>query len=295
MRGWFRLQTLNWLTGGAHFIILWLAAQANSTAVWPYALAAMSLVSFAAWVGNYRRLRHISDTPTSKIVSAAQGYVEIEGTAEQPAATPLLSKLTGTPCIWFRHEIYKKTSKDHWSLTDYGESNAPFIIADATGRCLITPAGAEIVSTHKKTWTEGNLRYVEWLLLPAENIYAIGEFATIGGAHSALDFEAGVSALLSDWKQNQPALLQRFDLDQSGSIDLREWALARRQAQREVEARHREIRSGESTNVMRKPADGKLFLVSNYLPVKLRNRYLLWCWLHIAIFLGAGGGAFVLL
>ena len=47
-----RLSRLNWLTGGLHALILSGAAHAHSARVWPVALAAMSLVSFAAWIGN---------------------------------------------------------------------------------------------------------------------------------------------------------------------------------------------------------------------------------------------------
>ena len=76
----------NWLSGGAHFFIVAVAAQFDSPEVWPYALLAMSGVSFAAWIGNYRRLRRIADTPLSNIGSAAQGYAEIAGRAEAGSA-----------------------------------------------------------------------------------------------------------------------------------------------------------------------------------------------------------------
>lgn len=294
MRGWFRIHSGNWLTGGAHFIIIVIAAQADSVSVWPYALTAMSLVSFAAWIGNYRRLRYISDTPTSNIASAAQGYVELCGRGEDPGGTPITSKLTNLPCLWFRYEIYRKSSDDKWSLDEAGESEEPFVIRDATGKCVIDPEGAEVICAHKQTWTKGDRRYVEWLLVKPEMIYTLGEFVTIGGASSDLDLEADVGALLAEWKKDQPQLLKRFDLDQSGTIDLKEWDLARRQARREVEAQHREIRMSDGTNVLRKPADGRLFLISNYLPDKLRNTYLIWSWVHIGIFLGASGGAFAL-
>ena len=294
MRGWFRHQSANWLSGGIHFVILGVAAQADTAAVWPYAFAAMSLVSFAAWIGNYRRLRHIDDTPTSNIASAAQGYVELSGRAAQPEGTPLASKLTGLPCVWFRYEIYEKSSNDRWSLSDSGDSVDPFVLRDATGQCLIDPEGAEVVTSHKQTWTEGNYRYTEWLLLPQNRVYALGEFVTIGGANSELDLNADIGTLLAEWKKNQPKLIERFDFNRDGAIDFMEWELARRQARREVEAQHREIRMSDGTHVLRRPASGRLFLLSNYLPEKLRRTYLIWSWVHIGIFIGAGGSAFVL-
>jgi hypothetical protein len=294
MRGWFRIQSANWLTGGAHLGIIGIAGQADSPAVWPYALGAIALVSFAAWVGNYRRLRQIADTPPSKIASAAQGYVELSGRAEEPGGTPILSKLTGLECVWYHYEIYEKGPKNEWSLKESDDSDDPFVIRDATGQCIIDPEGAEVVTSRKKTWTEGDNRYTEWLVLPRDQVYALGEFVTISGADGDLDLNGDVSAMLAEWKKDQPDLLRRFDLDNSGTLDLKEWDLARRQARREVEAQHRELRMRGGTNVLRKPADGKLFLVSNYLPDKLRNIYLLWSWVHTGIFVAAGGFAVAL-
>jgi hypothetical protein len=295
MRGWFLSQSSNWLTGGIHFLILGTAAHANSAAVWPYALGAMSLVSFTAWIGNYRRLRQIADTPPSNIATAAQGYVEVSGRAEEPGGTPIVSKLTNLPCVWFHYEIEEKSSDDKWSSMESGDSDDPFVIRDSTGKCVIDPEGVEVVTSRKQTWTKDQYRYTEWLLLPQERIYALGEFATISGPDGGLDLDADIGALLAEWKKDQPELLKRFDLNQDGAIDLKEWELARHQARREAEAQQREIRMSDGTHVLRKPADGRLFLISNYLPDKLRNTYLVWSWVHIVIFIGAGGGTFALL
>ena len=290
-----RLHSFNWLTGGVHVFILAAAAQAESAAVWPFALGAMSLASFAAWVGNYRRLRHVEDTPLSNIATAAQGYVEISGRAELPGGTPLLSNYSLLPCVWFQYEVYEKSSDDKWSLEDSGVSDEPFVVKDATGSCVIDPENAEVLCSRKETWTKGNYRYTEWLLLPRELVYALGDFVTVGGANSDLNLDADVGSLLAAWKKKQPELLKRFDLNQDGALDLKEWELARRQAIREVEAQHREIRMQDGTHVLRAPADGRLFLISNYLPAKLRLNYLLWAWAHAAVFVGAGGGPFALL
>jgi hypothetical protein len=294
MGGSLRIHTANWLTGGVHGAILYCAVQSHSPAVWPYALGAMSLVSFAAWIGNYRRLRQIADTPLSNIATAAQGYVEIAGRGEMPDGAPYTSKLSNLPCVWFKYEIHEKSSDDKWSLQDSGASDEPFIINDASGQCVVDPEGAEVICSRERTWTEGNMRYVEWLLQPREFIYALGDFVTVGGATSALDLEADVGSLLAEWKKNQPELLKRFDLNQDGAIDLREWELVRRQAVREVEAQHREIRARDGTNVLRAPTDGRLFLISNNVPGKVRLKFLLWAWAHAAIFVGAGGGMFAL-
>ena len=64
-----------WLSGAAHFIIIIIAVESETAAAWPWALLAMCGVSFFAWLGNYRRYRQIHDLPTSRVASAAQGYV----------------------------------------------------------------------------------------------------------------------------------------------------------------------------------------------------------------------------
>ena len=293
MDGRLRSHNFNWLTGGLHVLILSGAAQAESAAVWPFALGAMSLVSLAAWMGNYRRLRHVADTPLSNIATAAQGYVELAGTAKMPGGTPFTSPISHRPCVWYRYVVSEKKS-DEWTVTDSGVSEELFIITNADGQCVIDPTGAEIFCSRERTWTVGNYRYTESLLLPLERVYALGNFSTVGGAASELNLTADVSALLAQWKQNQSRLLERFDLDRSGSIDLKEWELARRQAVREVEAQHREIRAQPGTNILRAPADGRLFLLSNEMPEAVRSRYLLWAWAHTVIFLAAGGASFAL-
>ena len=290
-----RLHSANWLTGGIHVFIVAAAAQAESMAVWPYALGAMSIVSFAAWVGNYRRLRHVADTPLSNIATAAQGYVEISGRAEMPGGTPFVAKLSLVPCVWFQYEVYEKSSDDKWSLQDSGISDEPFIVKDGTGQCVIDPENAEVLCSRKETWTRGSYRYTEWLLLPRDLVYALGNFVTVGGANSELNLDADVGSMLATWKKNQPELLKRFDLNQDGKLDLKEWELARRQALREVEVQHREIRMQDATHVLHAPADGRLFLISNYLPAKLRLNYLLWAWTHAVVFIGAGAATFALL
>ena len=283
----------NWLSGGAHFFIVAVAAQFDSPEVWPYALLAMSGVSFAAWIGNYRRLRRIADTPLSNIGSAAQGYAEIAGRAEAGTA-PLNSHLTHLPCLWFEFEVYEKTSDDKWTLRESGSSETPFVIRDATGTCVIDPRGAEIVTSHEDRWTSGSYRYVERLLLPQERIYGLGEFATIGGPGSTFDTEADIGNLLAAWKRDPATLLKRFDLDKNGSIDLREWELARNQARREIEMKQREAQNIAGTNTLRMPRDGRPYLLSNYLPERLQSNYLRWAWGHAIICIGASGAAVAL-
>src|SRR5260370_8017356 len=68
-------------------------------------LAAVAVYSFwyafKAWAKN----RVIEDTPTSRVRSAAQGYVELSGRGVLPADSPNKGPLTGIPCTWCRSKI----------------------------------------------------------------------------------------------------------------------------------------------------------------------------------------------
>lgn len=287
-----------WLSGAFHFVIVAVAIQAESAEVWPYALIAMAVVSFLAWVANYRRYRLINDLPTSRVASAAQGYVELAGHADMVQGELISSQLSATPCCWYSYEIEEKTSNDKWQTVDSGRSVRHFFLVDDTGQCVISPDGAEVLTHEHKSWQAGDRRYSEWFLLPKGVLYAIGEFATsTAAAVSAKDERADTGALLAEWKQDQKRLLERFDLDRDGKVDMKEWELARLQARREVRKRHGEIqsRSVEGTHILRKPKDGRLFLIANELPDKLGSRYRFWSWAHLIIFIGAGCAGLIML
>src|SRR5690606_32876337 len=49
--------------------------------------------------------RFLLNTPTSKIRSAAQGYVELYGTLDELPGGQLEAPLTGTACLWWRFRI----------------------------------------------------------------------------------------------------------------------------------------------------------------------------------------------
>jgi hypothetical protein len=287
-----------WLSGAIHFVIIAVAFQAKSGDVWPYALLAMSAVSFLAWVANYRRYRHIQDLPTSKVASAAQGYVELFGRTELLPGEPIVSKLSRSRCCWYSFQTEEKSSDNKWHTVDSGASVEHFLLVDNTGQCVISPDGAEVLTHDHKSWEEFDRRYTEWLLLPKSVIYAIGEFSTAtAAAVTAGEERADVGALLAQWKANQKQLQERFDLDRDGKISMKEWELARLQARREVRTRQAEVqsRSVEGVHLLRKPRDGRLFLLANELPDKIGSRYRYWSWAHFVIFLGAGSAGLIML
>jgi hypothetical protein len=54
-------------------------------------------------------------------------------------------------------------------------------------------------------------------------------------------------------------------------------------------------RSVEGVHLLRKPRDGRLFLLANELPDKIGSRYRYWSWAHFVIFLGAGSAGLIML
>ena len=295
MSGLLRDFSRDWLTGGLHLLIVVIAAEAESAEVWPYALAAMAAVSFFAWVGNYRRFRQIHDLPTSKVASAAQGYVELFGKAAQIPNFPVKGPLSGLPCCWYRYCVERRTSKNKWQRIDSGESVAHFLLVDDTGECVISPDGAEVLYARKSMWTQGNdRRFTEWLLLPQSMLYALGEFRTTGGAVLDLDLKQDISHVLTDWKKDEATLLKRFDTNRDGVLDLKEWEGARLEARREVEKAHAEVRGGEGVHLLSKPGDGRVFILAAELPEKVGRRFVFWGFLHLAVFFGAGTASFLL-
>lgn len=287
----FRESYINALTSGAHLVLLVIGFQIGSRDAWLAVLGAVALISFFAWRGNFRRHRLIGDTPTSRVASAAQGYVELQGTAQYAPGSRPLSKLTALPCVWYRYVVERKDNDDKWERMDAGASGDTFLLRDESGDCVIDPDGGEIYTRHRQRWNRGNYRYTEWALLPDDPLYAIGEFTTLNAATTPLSESSDVGALLAEWKQDRPRLLQRFDLNQDGEIDLQEWSLARAEARREVLRRHDEIRRLTSAiHIMRMPRDGRLYLVTNLDPDRLSRRHRIWGLVHLTILLAAGAG-----
>lgn len=291
-----RQHYVNLLTSGGHLVLLFAGFQIDSKEAWPFILGLISVISFFAWVGNQRRSRLILDTPTSRIASAAQGYVELTGRAKQAHDVPLLSKLTLLPCVWYRYIIERQRSDEKgYDIVEQGASDDIFQLDDGSGQCFVDPECAEIITRHKQVWRKDDFRYTEYLLSPLDTLYAIGEFTTLGGPNSDLDFKDDLNALLAEWKRDKARLLERFDLNKNGQIDPGEWELAVLAAKREVAKQHREMRLKDGVHLLRKPGDDRLFLLSNLPEENLARKYVLWGGFHLLTFMGATGSAAYLL
>jgi len=94
----------------------------------------------------YRAVKH---TPTSKIRSAAQGFVELIGKQSALHEAPQVSPLSFSPCTWYRYRIERwvqRGKNSYWETQHEENSNAPFLIQDDTGQCWVFPKGADCLT-----------------------------------------------------------------------------------------------------------------------------------------------------
>jgi hypothetical protein len=253
-------------------------------------LAGAAVYSF--WYGfkAWRENRVVEDTPSSRVRSAAQGYVELTGHGVTSPGHESNGPLTRKPCTWWRYKIEQRSSTGRsrgWSTIDSGTSEAPFILDDGTGQCLIDPRGAEVFPGAKDVWyggTEwpevripdgqgvlgkladmllsgGKYRYTEYRLQPREPVCALGAFRSLGGV-SVESPDRAVAELLREWKQDQKTLLERFDRNHDGVLDGDEWDQARTAAHRQIIDGMAKQPETPGMSILSKPADGRAFLLS---------------------------------
>jgi hypothetical protein len=255
------------------------------------------------WAG-YRALhlsRLLQDTPTSRIRSAAQGYVELAGRSEPLVGTENLAPLTLRPCVWWSYRIEQRTgsasgspgrARAKWRVVQSGSSGQPFLLDDGTGQCLVNPQGAQVLATESTSWwgdtpwpagppgsgaragfgSEREYRYTERRIYAHERVVALGEFRSLDAVGESTA-EEQVADLLREWKQDQVALAQRFDRDGDGEVGLAEWEAAHAQARREVAQRRSERPASSALLVLARPRDGRTFLLSAIAEADLVRRY----------------------
>ncbi len=269
------------LTGGNLFFLVIVAKYPTPTGLM-LASCLIGTSSFFAWYANLRRYRTIADTPTSRVNSAPQGYIELVGKGVYPdGKSPLTSPVSSQPCLWYRYLVETKTG-NKWHRVDSGTSNEQFGLDDGTGLMLIDPANAEVITSNKHVTKKRHSRHTEWLLVDGEILYVIGEHLTQSGSTADLNLRNDVSDLLAEWKRDRVGIMKRFDLDGDGKISIDEWEAARKAAKNEVDRAHLELRLQAGSSIIRKPKE-RLFLIANRPPGQLMSRYLFWAWTHLGL------------
>lgn len=278
------------------------------------ASAACFVAAFVFW----HRVRLIEDTPTSRIRSAHQGYIEIIGQADKLGHEPLLAPITLTPCVWYRYKVEERHSYEAnnkqvypWVTVQDGVSEEMFLLDDGSGKCIIDPEGARVTPAWRRvwygnsssTWTTlprkpgllsrlgvGRYRFTEERIHCGDEMYAIGQFNSISGHDDMPNKETAVRELLREWKKRETDLLERFDANHDGRIDLHEWEQVRAAARAQVDQEYNETLALPQYHIMNKPLSARQpFILSGKSQEHLLSRYR---WLALASFAGfLGGGA----
>ena len=276
---------------------------------WVYFIGAIivSIVSFYFAFRFFKRARIIEDTPTSKIRSAAQGYVELKGHGalmEGPVITGPYSRKT---CTWYSYKV-EKLGEKHSRVIESGSSDELFVLEGKTGRCVIDPEGAHVTPTVKNVWYSssyppgrlssnsgfinlmgGRYRYTERRMHPGDTLYAIGWFKSVGGYNETFNTRDDVRQLIARWKTD-PAIVRKFDKNNDGEIDMQEWEDLRKSAQHEVRNQQAQRSVKPPTHIMTKPDDsGHPFLLSSIPQHQLTKRFRLYAAGCFTLFLLSGG------
>jgi hypothetical protein len=248
---------------------------------WRWVLPVLAGSAFLFWLMAYRRLRLVEDVPTSAIASAAQGYVELQGTAEPASGHALTGRLTHVPCVWCQYVITARGSDGKVHEVEAGTRSVPFVIRDRTGECLIDHDDAEVVCDRAQGWRSGDVTYKEWSIRIGDPIYAIGHFST-GDAVADDHLNMKVAYVLASEEKNPEAYRSRYDVNADGKVDHAELAAARDAARREAIRRH--MAQG-GVHVLGKPPDGRPFIIMSAGQEKVAGRYRLYTAAHLVVFL----------
>jgi hypothetical protein len=269
---------------------------------WAFSLIAFiaSVYGFYTMYKGFHDSRLMENLPTSRIRSASQGYVELSGIALDIEGTFLFSKLTQTQCLWFRFKVEEKRtytnskgqSRSKWVVVEEGVSDDLFMIDDQTGQCAIDPDGARVVSQHKSVWYDRKWlrqrRYTEELIQTGDDLYAIGLFKTeSGGGQQSIREQ--VSLLLREWKQDNAALLEKYDTDGDGTISMIEWEQVRRDADLAIKREITEQARVAPLHIMRNsPERDQPYILSTYPETHLVKKYKTKAYIGMVSFLLAG-------
>lgn len=274
-------------------------------------LIAIALGGFYAIFRFLKRYHIIEGTPTSRVRSAAQGYVELDGIGYLLPGTPIIAPLSGITCTWYHYKVEEKTasggdSRERWRTLRQETSDELFLLKDDTGECVIDPEGAEVTPAISEVWYGdtpmwgggarrgriGRYRYTEKRMHPGDMLYAIGQFRSVGGSQELPNTHEEVRQLLAEWKRDQVSLHARFDRNNDGVLSVDEWEAVRKAAWKEVLAEQAKRARGPVHHLLTRPDDSRRPFILSVLPQELLiRRYRVYSGLALLVFLLAGSAA----
>lgn len=104
-------------------------------------------------VNNWRKKRRALDVATSKIESAPQGLVELQGFAWPSSSVEPMENLWDKACVFKRLKVQQyvhRNKNSSWETISTYESTQPFYLIDKTGVVKIIPTGFDLHLQEKK-------------------------------------------------------------------------------------------------------------------------------------------------
>lgn len=117
-------------------------------------------------------------------------------------------------------------------------------------------------------------RYTERFIYIHDVIYALGNFQSIGGGRNIPSNHKLTGNIIRKWKENYDWILQNFDKDGNGEIDLDEWDKVREAASQEAEKRRTDISATPTVHLLTNtPNRRHPFIISNRSQKTLAKRF----------------------
>jgi hypothetical protein len=269
-------------------VLLILLRAERGLPLWLFATPALAFLGAAlwGWIASYRRLQALEDYPLSRIVSAPQGYVRLEGRAAAFPGQPLRSPLTQLRCCWYSYQKTERNPRERGGSPEEENETSEwsFMLNDGSGECVVDPVGAKLVSVRVQRWHDERFNYAERCILAGDPLLVLGEFATTSSTVTESDIGLQAGQRIAEWKKDMPALIRRFDLNGDGQFSEQEWERVRAQARRDVEAEFA-ANPPQPQNIVSKPGDGRQFFISAESRSRLERDMKIWAWIHLSCFL----------
>ena len=228
--------------------------------------------NFWGWTASFRRLRALEDLPLSRIASCAQGYARLEGKAGVFPGKPIFAPVSRAPCAWYHYRVVTFDANGEVKDDTVDESVWSFSMRDASGECIVDPAGARIFPAHVREYRDKYQHWVERSILAGDPIAVIGNFATAAPDVSEEEIKFRVGELLTQWKRER-------------TYTEAEWDGVRAQARAQVMAEIAEA-PPLAQNRIEKPADDRPFVISGEPSEQLERDLTIWAAIHAFLFVG---------
>jgi hypothetical protein len=172
----------NWFVPVTQCLLLMLLSLSNIQHGFALGMTAVGALALFGWSAASRRARVIADTAASKIDTAAQGYVELNGIAEPMPDETLRDPASGIVCVWYRVET-QVNQGGGWVIERTVRSGVPIRLRDETGVCLVLPKGAELrLASEARVKESARREHRVQRILAGDRLYAIGRFETRANA-----------------------------------------------------------------------------------------------------------------